>query len=777
MIMQQQILLESFSWAKQLYPILKQFETEDSVFYRVVASHADIRNLNGRVYTTKELQEAASSLSERPLNINHDPRKQLPFPENQVVAARFESGCVECVIEVSDEKVNALIDSGEISKVSIEGWYINEANNTPDIEYPTSLHFRALALLTSKHQPGDPLTQIIKDSHSLEIPGEIMEKLIVQEDAWSESYISELPDDSFAYVEPNSQADEQGRSTPRSMRHFPYKDKNGKLDPSHIRNGLARLSQSNLPPQAKGAARKRLVAAAKQVGIKASNQDALESLEKALDDVKVAQEMGLDAEEDPVANPQKEKPGETSLQNEIPSKIVKPVVAPEDPKELPEPKNESVSLTKSTAPDLYTALKNAGPNYSSSTIPSVHESKQSSDSVIKMSEQEKVVKEAVAQPIQISVKLEGAQELKEATEKMALIVKEAEKKEQVKPQALLANTEAGQAVEESREVKESRRFSKIAEYLRGMRQLREDINSTVASGALGQVWQPDMIILPNDLPANLRRFVQVKVIERGADRVNFTTITTPSFASLTEDTSPGDVTQTITQINATPTETGAKQRVSYVTMESATPDVVQAVERSFQAAALIDEDNTILTALDAATPAASLYGDESVTAEANITSSMTFKGARLASAMREIQKKGYALNPGDLIAVLHPVQYDALLKDSAISQYLYFGSVGPIQQGVVPQVYGVDIVRSSRVPTGLGAGSITTYHAQVFLKSSAKGDPNGIGSGGAAALGVNRSLMIEVFRKIDERDLMIVASHRLAACVLQSSGLVHIYTA
>ncbi|MHB1907767.1 MAG: phage major capsid protein [Nitrososphaerales archaeon] len=771
--MKQVTISDSFQWAKKLFKILKQYENDGVSFYEVVASHADVKNRNKRIYTSDELKSAAASLSERPININHDPRQTLPFPENQVLAARYEEGLVECIIQIADPQVNKMIEDGTISKVSIEGWYLDETRNTIDTEYPTSLHFKALALLTRDDEPGDPNAEIIKDSLSIRIPGEIMEKLVAQDDTWSESYISELPDDAFAYVEPTTQKDEQGKSTPRSMRHFPYKDKNGKPDPSHVRNALARLSQSNLPPQAKGAARKRLAAAAKQVGIKASNQDALESLEKALDDVKVAQEMELDAEEDTAANPLKEKPGEESLQNDIPSKNVKSFVVPQDPKELPEPKNESVSLTKSTAPDLYTALKNAGPNYSSN----VEERKKSSDSVVKMSEQEKVVKEPVAQPIQISVKLEGAQELKEATEKMALIVKEAEKKDQVKPQALLANTEAGQSVEESREVKESKRFTKIAEYLRGMRQLREDISSTVAAGALGQVWQPDMVVLPTDLPANLRRFVQVKVIERGADRVNFTTITTPSFASLTEDTAPGDVTQTITQINATPTETGAKQRISYVTMESATPDVVQAVERSFQAAALIDEDNTILTALDAATPAASLYGDESVTVEANITSAMTFKGARLASAMREIQKKGYALNPGDLIAVLHPVQYDALLKDSAISQYLYFGSVGPIQQGVVPQVYGVDIVRSSRVPTGLGSGSITTYHAQVFLKSSAKGDPNGIGSGGAAALGVNRSLMIEVFRKIDERDLMIVASHRLAGCVLQPNGLVKIYTA
>ncbi len=286
-----------------------------------------------------------------------------------------------------------------------------------------------------------------------------------------------------------------------------------------------------------------------------------------------------------------------------------------------------------------------------------------------------------------------------------------------------------------------------------------------------------MVVLPPDLPANLRRFVQVKEIPRGAKRINFTTITTAEFGSLTEDTAPSDATQTITEISATPTETGAKQRVSYITMESATPDVVSAVERSFQAAALLDEDKTILTALDNDTPAATVFGG-TATAESQLTSSMTFTPALLATSLTDIQEQGYSISPGDLVIALHPVQYDALLTNTAISQYLYFGSVGPIQQAVIPQLYGIDIVRSTKVPTGTGSGSPvpTTYHAQVFLKATAKSDPNGLGIGGAVGLGISRDLMVETWRKIDERDLYIVASHRIAAAVIQPLATVHVYT-
>ncbi len=95
---------EGFKWAQLLWPMLKgfqkQFENDGAAYYQVVANHADIKNRNGRVYTDGELRKAGASLSKRPLNVNHDSGKMLDFPDNQVVAARYEDGRVECIIQV-----------------------------------------------------------------------------------------------------------------------------------------------------------------------------------------------------------------------------------------------------------------------------------------------------------------------------------------------------------------------------------------------------------------------------------------------------------------------------------------------------------------------------------------------------------------------------------------------------------------------------------------------------------------------------------------------------
>lgn len=67
----------------------------------------------------------------------------------------------------------------------------------------------------------------------------------VDKAVWSTAYVNDLPDSSFLYVESGEKED--GKTTPRSKRHFPYKDANGKIDLPHLRNAIARIPQSNAP--------------------------------------------------------------------------------------------------------------------------------------------------------------------------------------------------------------------------------------------------------------------------------------------------------------------------------------------------------------------------------------------------------------------------------------------------------------------------------------------------------------------------------------------------
>ena len=68
---------------------------------------------------------------------------------------------------------------------------------------------------------------------------------------WSTAYMNDLPDSAFLYVESGGKKDDQGKTTPRSLRHFPYKDADGNVDMPHLRNALSRIPQSNLPADVK----------------------------------------------------------------------------------------------------------------------------------------------------------------------------------------------------------------------------------------------------------------------------------------------------------------------------------------------------------------------------------------------------------------------------------------------------------------------------------------------------------------------------------------------
>lgn len=62
---------------------------------------------------------------------------------------------------------------------------------------------------------------------------------------WDTAYVNNLPDSAFLYVEAGDKED--GKTVPRSKRHFPYKNAQGEVDLPHLRNAIARIPQSNAP--------------------------------------------------------------------------------------------------------------------------------------------------------------------------------------------------------------------------------------------------------------------------------------------------------------------------------------------------------------------------------------------------------------------------------------------------------------------------------------------------------------------------------------------------
>jgi len=86
---------------------------------------------------------------------------------------------------------------------------------------------------------------------------------------WSTAAINDLPDSSFLYIESGGEKDGEGKTKPRSLRHFPYKDASGKIDLPHLRNAIARAPQANLPADVK----KRVQGRAQRLLAEANKED------------------------------------------------------------------------------------------------------------------------------------------------------------------------------------------------------------------------------------------------------------------------------------------------------------------------------------------------------------------------------------------------------------------------------------------------------------------------------------------------------------------------
>jgi hypothetical protein len=102
----------------------------------------------------------------------------------------------------------------------------------------------------------------------------------------SASSTNDLPDSAFAYIEPGGEKDADGKTTPRSLRHYPVQDK------AHADNAAARAAQQ-MKKGGEGAAiaqkaLSKIRAAQKKYGAKAATELASVHVDKPLTDLSIA---------------------------------------------------------------------------------------------------------------------------------------------------------------------------------------------------------------------------------------------------------------------------------------------------------------------------------------------------------------------------------------------------------------------------------------------------------------------------------------------------------
>jgi len=153
-------ICEAFNWAKPLFALYK--EDTDAKYYKTKALTANVSMNENDYRNATELARAAPTLSWRPLNMNHDHSKWLPFPEARADWAAFEDNSVETIIRIPNSlrQIQRAIENGDILHVSIEG-EPRAGVHTDEGRAPLWYNFTALALLEKDVTlPGDPLTYL-----------------------------------------------------------------------------------------------------------------------------------------------------------------------------------------------------------------------------------------------------------------------------------------------------------------------------------------------------------------------------------------------------------------------------------------------------------------------------------------------------------------------------------------------------------------------------------------------------------------------------------------
>lgn len=142
---------------------------------------------------------------------------------------------------------------------------------------------------------------------------------------WTGAFINDLPDTAFALVEAGGEKDEDGRTTPRSLRHLPHHGTDG-LDLPHLRNALgldeenvlklwpeeaqelSRLPQSKLSPALRRRALAHLQAHAREEDVGDENRQAiveaigkLQEAAMAMDEKAIRELLKLDEKADVAA--------------------------------------------------------------------------------------------------------------------------------------------------------------------------------------------------------------------------------------------------------------------------------------------------------------------------------------------------------------------------------------------------------------------------------------------------------------------------------------------
>lgn len=715
---------------------LKSEASDGAKLYDIKAISVTITG-NRREYTKKELELGGRSLSFRPLNINHDHSRFLPYPESQTLVMDFDTTkmAVNGQMIIRDEWVNEQIRLGKIKKLSIE--QIPTRGETCNLQKCTQhgIVFTAMALLTEDKVAGDMTTEIKPNTEAKTLKCDECDKSFDSQKDLDDHYEDEheTNDESISQI-----IDEVIKKRLIEL-EFRILEKYQLLKNLLIQVNATDASAQELIKQV-------------QNELQWLVQDYVSSKKLAQD---VTQNESVEKIIVEFSSSKSSVNAETTTHNQTMS-------ANETDKTKTETSKETTVETTKTE----------------SQTQIISMSKEQFEMLMKgQAEQTKALTEA----LNILVKQKEDPTKKEASSEVdtQLAQKNNYESTVVTPAKFFESVKLGtegntdhvtwNLNKEEILAKNGSLFkTKTINYsTQGSNPKSEAI--TISAGDMPQVFSKQVILLKGGrMSIPLRQFCDIQEITN-ADRVNWYTITGFDVDDTTaEGTEPTNESQTVSKIQAVPALKRAVQTVNYSDIENAPFDLVEAVNQASVLGSIgVENTDIINTVPDAVTPdnadltkMAWIRADTGADISADDIAVATATPSFLTRALEVLENRGHDTSAGNVVAVLHPQTIRELLDAINDKYYAQDGQISMRSLGVLERRYGIEIVASNKVKA-IDRTTNDVYRGYVFIK-------------GAVGLGVAKNLQLEAQKKVELSAIKVSARFRMKSAIIDASQMVRV---
>ena len=263
------------------------------------------------------------------------------------------------------------------------------------------------------------------------------------------------------------------------------------------------------------------------------------------------------------------------------------------------------------------------------------------------------------------------------------------------------------------------------------------------------------------------QFAKYKEIAKGSDKARFFKHDLPAPATQTPGTTATIGTMDIEAVDVTPsTITGVHLEIDSDDIENYPYDVVGTVVKAsaarfddFIATDMLDT----VSAEGTLTPLAWIKGSDGSTITSSDTAAVTLDPTGIAVGVRHLENQGLLRGGAKPVVFVHPKQFQELVEDSELSNYVQFANPSITQKYQMAELYGCTIVRTNTIQNQT-AQTNSALNAIMCVPQHSYG------------VGSKRNVTVKFHEVPEDNQIWATTNWRIKSGVIDANSIVRIST-